>query len=161
MLYTDVRAFEEAGFNIKGQILWKKKFGIGGDLKGAMKRDWEPIVYMTKGSPELRPTKVWRNGKLEERMRISESEDWNFEIADADWEFQLLKKDKVKFPTQKPVELCRQVIRLASDPGQLVLDPFCGSGAISKAARLEGRQYLTIEADDDVYNRHKNLIEGA
>jgi site-specific DNA-methyltransferase (adenine-specific) len=50
-------------------------------------------------------------------------------------------------PTVKPIELVRWLVRLASPPRGLVLDPFCGSGSTGIAARLEGRLFLGIERE--------------
>ena len=136
VIYRHVRHFEDAGFNIKGQIVWDKSFSIGGDLKAAMKRDWEPIIYMTKGKPEFNPIEVMRGkGKkqqLELRKRISEIDDWCF---------QLLDKEKLGFPTQKPMALCTQVILLSTKLDDWVLDPFTGSGTIPVAAKAAGRRF--------------------
>lgn len=50
-------------------------------------------------------------------------------------------------PTQKPVRLMQALIELTSRTGQLVLDPFCGSGSTLVAAQNSGRDYLGFEAD--------------
>jgi site-specific DNA-methyltransferase (adenine-specific) len=50
-------------------------------------------------------------------------------------------------PTVKPLALMRWLVRLATPPGGLVLDPFCGSGTTGAAARLERRRFLGIEID--------------
>ena len=47
--------------------------------------------------------------------------------------------------TQKPLELCRYMIRTYSDPGDLLLDHCCGSGSIPLAAKLEGRHYIGMD----------------
>lgn len=51
--------------------------------------------------------------------------------------------------TPKPVPLCEHLIRLFSKPGQLVLDPFLGSGTTAVAARRAGRSCLGIEIDGE------------
>lgn len=48
-------------------------------------------------------------------------------------------------PTQKPVELCRYLVRTYTDPGAVVLDNACGSGSSLVAALLEGRRYVGVE----------------
>ena len=50
---------------------------------------------------------------------------------------------------QKPVKLLRALIELTTQEGQLVLDPFCGSGSTLVAAKVSGRQYLGFEIDPD------------
>jgi len=48
-------------------------------------------------------------------------------------------------PTQKPVALMRWIIDRYTDPGDLVLDPYMGSGPVAKACKDEGRRYIGIE----------------
>ncbi len=50
-------------------------------------------------------------------------------------------------PTQKPVTSLLSPILTFSNPGELVLDPFCGSGSTLMAAKLSGRRYIGIELD--------------
>jgi len=50
-------------------------------------------------------------------------------------------------PTQKPVEALRPLIECFTQPGDLVLDPFCGSGSTLEAARDLGRDWLGVELD--------------
>jgi site-specific DNA-methyltransferase (adenine-specific) len=50
-------------------------------------------------------------------------------------------------PTVKPLELMRWLVRLATPPDGLVLDPFTGSGSTGAATVLEGRQFLGIERE--------------
>jgi site-specific DNA-methyltransferase (adenine-specific) len=50
-------------------------------------------------------------------------------------------------PTQKPVSVLAALIRSFSLPGELILDPFMGSGSSCAAALLTGRKYAGIEMD--------------
>jgi len=50
-------------------------------------------------------------------------------------------------PTQKPVRLMQALIELTTQKGQIVLDPFCGSGSTLVAAQLTGRNFLGFEAN--------------
>ena len=51
-------------------------------------------------------------------------------------------------PTQKPVELMAWLIKTYSNPNQLILDPFCGSGTTCVAAKMLGRRYIGIEISE-------------
>lgn len=55
--------------------------------------------------------------------------------------------DETKHPTEKPVALMRHYIENSTDPGDLVLDPFCGTGTTGVAALQCGRQFIGIELD--------------
>jgi len=52
-------------------------------------------------------------------------------------------------PTQKPIRALTRLIRAFSQPGDIVLDPFCGSGSVLLAAKLSGRRYIGIEVRQD------------
>jgi DNA modification methylase len=58
-----------------------------------------------------------------------------------------LKRRKNTHPTVKPTDLMRYCVRLVTQPGGLVLDPFCGSGSTGKAAMLEGARFVGIDLD--------------
>lgn len=59
-------------------------------------------------------------------------------------------------PTVKPTGLMRQLVRLVTPPGGVVLDPFTGSGSTGKAAILEGFEFIGCELTDD----YLPIIEG-
>lgn len=52
-----------------------------------------------------------------------------------------------RHPTEKPVEILRPLIETFSAPGDIVLDPFCGSGSTLEAAQTCGRAFLGVELD--------------
>ncbi len=52
-------------------------------------------------------------------------------------------------PTQKPIRALIRLIRAFSRPGDIVLDPFCGSGSVPLAAKVSGRRYIGIEVRQD------------
>lgn len=52
-------------------------------------------------------------------------------------------------PTVKPVDLIQYLVRLVTTPGQIILDPFAGSGTLGEAAWREGRHAVLIEIDGD------------
>jgi site-specific DNA-methyltransferase (adenine-specific) len=51
-------------------------------------------------------------------------------------------------PTQKPEKLLAKIILASSNPGEVVLDPFLGSGTTSVVAKKLGRRYVGIELDE-------------
>ena len=55
--------------------------------------------------------------------------------------------DGTAWPTVKPLELMRWLVRLVTPPGGTVLDPFAGSGTTGQACALEGFQCVLIERD--------------
>lgn len=66
---------------------------------------------------------------------------------------------KIYHPTQKPIELGRYLIRTFTQPNAIVLDNACGSGSFLVAAALEGRRYIGIEKNEDVYLHKKHRMD--
>lgn len=58
-------------------------------------------------------------------------------------------KERTGYPTQKPILLLERIISLASNEGDLVLDPFCGSGTTLVAANLLKRRAIGIDISDE------------
>ncbi|MFN3706016.1 MAG: DNA-methyltransferase [Thermoflexales bacterium] len=58
-------------------------------------------------------------------------------------------RERVGYPTQKPVALLERILALASRPGDWVLDPFCGSGTTLVAAQQLGRRWVGIDINPD------------
>jgi site-specific DNA-methyltransferase (adenine-specific) len=56
-------------------------------------------------------------------------------------------------PTQKPVEALAPLLRSFTLPGELVLDPFAGSGSSCAAALLTGRKYIGVELDAEYFRQ--------
>ena len=68
------------------------------------------------------------------------------------WEIPYLNpkaRERTGYPTQKPVLLLNQIINIATDEGDVVLDPFCGSGTTCVSAKLLKRQYIGIDISED------------
>lgn len=59
-------------------------------------------------------------------------------------------------PAQKPVKLLERLIQTFTDPGDVVIDPCCGSGSALRAARNLGRNAFGFEIDRNFYARAKN-----
>ncbi len=57
-------------------------------------------------------------------------------------------KERAGYPTQKPILLLERIIRLTTDEGDRVLDPFCGSGTTLVAAKILGRAYTGIDISE-------------
>lgn len=65
-------------------------------------------------------------------------------------------------PTEKPVRLLERLLALVSDNGDIIFDPFCGSGSTCEAAQNIGRHFIGVEIDSEyftlAYNRMKSLF---
>jgi len=64
----------------------------------------------------------------------------------------------VNHPTQKPLKLCAKFIYASSNEGDIVLDPFCGSGTTLVAAKLLDRKFIGIEKNSKYYAMSKSRV---
>lgn len=64
-------------------------------------------------------------------------------------------QERLGYPTQKPVALLERILSASSNPGDVVLDPFCGCGTTVHAAEKLGRQWIGI----DITHLSISLIE--
>ena len=64
----------------------------------------------------------------------------------------LLGKERTTHPTQKPLSIMKRIIEIHTNEGDVVLDPFMGSGSTGVAANELGRAFIGIELDDEWYN---------
>ena len=73
----------------------------------------------------------------------------------------IFQRDESEHPTEKPVELMRFWIGNSSKPGEIVLDPFMGSGTTGVAALQLGRNFIGIEKDPRWFDIACKRIEDA
>jgi DNA modification methylase len=115
-------------------IIWDKGSGSYPSQQTSFVHSYEPILWCSKGKRLL-------NGSPRDIFPIKR-----------------VPSDKKIHPTEKPTELLRDLIKLSSMPGNLVLDPFCGSGSTIRAAKETGRQGLGIELDEVHYLKAVELL---
>ncbi|WP_152053034.1 DNA-methyltransferase [Tautonia marina] len=82
---------------------------------------------------------------------------WNGGGHHAVWHCNV-ERDQVH-PTQKPLRLLCDWVRLFSDPGETVLDPFAGSGTTGIACLRLGRRFIGIERDPEYFEAMCRRIE--
>ena len=69
-------------------------------------------------------------------------------------------RERKGHPCQMPEALLERIVRASSNPGDLVLDPFAGSGTTLAAAKRLGRRYLGIELSEQYAERVRRRLEG-
>jgi site-specific DNA-methyltransferase (adenine-specific) len=70
-------------------------------------------------------------------------------------------KERLGYPTQKPLALLERIITASSNPGDIVLDPFCGCGTAIHAAHKLGRQWIGIDVTPLAINLIRHRMMGA
>jgi len=116
-----------AGFDVRGVIcIWHK---IGGDT-GTVNWDkdyaptWEPFLLAHNG---------------ERRLAKKRENVFDYKPDSGDARFH---------PNQKPIALIEELIAQSTDPNDLILDPFGGSGSVAVAATKTHRRFLTFELNE-------------
>ena len=78
------------------------------------------------------------------------------------WEIPYLNpkaKERTGYPTQKPVLLLNQILSIATEEGDLVLDPFCGSGTTCVSAKSLKRNFIGIDVSADAVELANSRLE--
>ncbi|HEY4612499.1 MAG TPA: site-specific DNA-methyltransferase [Bacteroidota bacterium] len=134
----------ELGFAMRGEVIWNKGSSAGpstawGSWKSASNptlRDvHEYILIFSKGD-------FSRNGSV---GKSTISRDDFLELTKSVWTFSAESAKRVNHPAPFPVELPRRLIQLYSFAGDIVLDPFVGSGSTCLAALDCGRHFIGYE----------------
>lgn len=119
---------QRVGFRIKNRIVWDKGNHTAGDCRGAFGFRYEILILAVKGRPLIR-------GKRHDDI----------------WRFPRVAGARLAHQNEKPVALLAQAIESMSEPGDLVVDPFMGSGSTGEACALTGRRFLGCEIDPRYY----------
>jgi site-specific DNA-methyltransferase (adenine-specific) len=78
------------------------------------------------------------------------------------WEIPYLNpkaKERTGYPTQKPVLLLNQILNIVTDEGDLVVDPFCGSGTTCISAKSSKRQFIGIDISQSAVELANSRLE--
>lgn len=116
-----VRALDRHGFKYKMLLVWSKDEPGTGDIDNNWGCGHELIIYAKKG---LRRMPYRRSGVLHHNK---------------------VPPAHMIHPTEKPVPLLEELIRISTDPGDLVVDPFSGSGSTTVAAKNLSRNSVAWE----------------
>lgn len=140
--------FEEMGFMVRGEIVWDKGDAVSGastawgswrsPVNPVLRDQHEYIIVMSKGSfsreAENRESTITREEFLEYTKSV--------------WRFPPESAKRVGHPAPFPEELPYRCIQLYSFKGDVVLDPFAGSGTTCMVALKAGRHFVGIEISE-------------
>ena len=124
----------EKKFKVKNILTWVKNNTSMGDLKGDFAPKTEFIIFFHKGRKLI-------NGKRDPNV------------------LEFKKTRNELHPTQKPVDMTEYLIGKFSDEGDVILDPFMGSGTTGVACMNTNRDFIGMELDENYFNIAKERIE--
>ncbi len=133
-IFNVKKVLDEVGFRIVNIIIWKKTDPPPLIYKNKCKFSYEFIIWADKGYGHI--------FNYEEMFNIN-----NNELEDV-WLLPAVSMNEKKFgyhPTQKPECLLERIIKATTNEGQLVLDPFMGSGTTGVVCKRLNRKFIGIE----------------
>jgi DNA modification methylase len=150
----------EAGFLMRGEIIWNKgssasastAWGSWMSATNPVLRDIHEYILVFSKDSFSRPG----DGK-ESTIRKEDFLDWTKSV----WTFPAASARQVGHPAPFPEELPRRLIELYSFRGDVVLDPFCGSGTTCLAARAADRHFVGYEIDRGYVELARQRLEAA
>ena len=137
---------QDIGFWMLNDIVWRKSNPMPNFRGTRFTNAHETMIWCAK-SKESRYTFNYDAMKnLNEGLQMRS--DWTLPLCTG--EERMKGTDGAKLhPTQKPESLLYRVIMSATHPGDVVLDPFFGTGTTGAVAKMLGRKYIGIERDAD------------
>jgi modification methylase len=141
------RLMMEIGFKMRGEIIWNKSAGAGISMawgswlsasNPVLRDTHEYILVFSKGTFERKRTKGKENTITKDQFL-----EWTKSI----WTMKPESAKKIGHPAPFPVELPYRLIQLYTYRGEIILDPFMGSGTTAIAALKSGRRYVGYEID--------------
>ena len=147
-------ALELEGFSIINNITWQKSNPPPNISTRAFTHSTETILWARKQLTQNRKGKHFFNYKL------MKDENGGKQMKDV-WVFSLtpkIEKKHGKFPTQKPLQLLERIILASTKEGNIILDPFCGSGTTGVAAIKHNRQFIGIDKYEEYLEISMNRI---
>lgn len=146
---------------INNVIVWQKTNAMPNMTKRLFTHSTEFIVWGVKG-------KNWTFNYEELKLINSERQkDGSLKQMRDVWRIPLVQgKERLRgqdgralHPSQKPEELLRRILVASSNPGDIVLDPFLGSGTTAVVAQKLGRNWIGIERDEKYRRFAQNRID--
>ena len=139
---------QEIGFLMRGEIIWQKAASAGASTA------WGSWLSAT--NPTLRDVHeyilVFSKGSMRREGKDREStiaRDEFLAYTKSVWSFPTESAKRVGHPAPFPEELPYRLIQLYTFEGDVVLDPFCGSGTTCIAALKTGRHYVGFDINED------------
>ena len=132
-------AMQQLGMKVINQITWQKPNPPPNLACRCFTHSTETVLWAAKHE---KSRQVFNYADLKRANGGKQMKDvWSFTAPKSE------EKKLGKHPTQKPLMLLERILLAASRPGDLVMDPFLGSGTTAIAAALLGRRCLGIESD--------------
>ena len=154
-------AMEAAGLHFRQTVIWYEAFGTNCTHK--FNRCTRPLFWMVRDPKRFvfRPSDVTVSSA---RLRVYRDKRANpaGKVMDDLWSIPRVagthRERMPGFPTQLPMALLRPIVACASDPGDMVCDPFVGSGTTGAVCIELGRRFIGIEQSGGYATRSRQRL---
>ncbi len=148
---------QDEGFWILNDIIWRKANPMPNFKGTRFTNAHETLIWASKGE-KAKYTFNYRAMKtLNDELQMRS--DWTFPICGGQ---ERIKRNGTKaHPTQKPEALLYRILLACSKPGDVILDPFFGTGTTGAVAKRLGRHWIGIEREDSYIEVAQERIEAA
>ncbi len=144
-----IKIMDKLGFLMRGEIIWDKGSSAGGSCAwGSWKSAANPTLRDSHEYILIFSKELYNRNKHSTKEDTITREDF-LELTKSIWEFNTESAKKVKHPAPFPVELPRRAIELYTFKGDVVLDPFVGSGSTAIAALQTGRHFVGYDVSQE------------
>jgi modification methylase len=138
---------QDAGFWILNDVIWRKSNPMPNFRGRRFTNAHETMIWAARDADAKSYTfnyEALKAGNEDVQVRS----DWTLPLCTGEERLKNVDGKKLH-PTQKPQTLLARVILASSRPGDLVLDPFCGTGTTGSVAKQLGRRFIGVERDRD------------
>ena len=148
---------QDLGFWILNDIIWRKSNPMPNFKGKRFTNAHETLIWASKG-PESKYQFSYETMKaLNDELQMRS--DWTLPICNGGERIKGTDGKKAH-PTQKPESLLYRVMMASTQPGDVVLDPFLGSGTTAAVAKKLGRHFIGIERDKTYASVAKERLVG-
>jgi site-specific DNA-methyltransferase (adenine-specific) len=153
-------ALEILGFRVLNEIIWFKPNGAPNLTGRNFAESHETIIWASK-SRKSKHTFNYESMKVHD-LSGDKLKSVGKQMRDV-WSIPttpMREKEHGKHPTQKPLELIERLVLACSKEGDLILDPFCGSGTTGVASIKNKRRFVGIDSSAEYVKLSKTRIKG-
>ena len=149
-------ALQDAGFWILNDVIWRKTNPMPNFRGMRLTNAHETLIWASK-SEKAKPTFNYEALKAV-NDGVQMRSDWLLPICNGNERLKDENGEKAH-PTQKPESLLHRVLIGSTNPGDVILDPFFGSGTTGAMAKKLGRNFIGIEREDSYRKIAKKRID--
>ncbi len=146
---------QDIGFWILNDIVWSKPNAVPNFSGTRFKNSHETLLWCSKN----KKSKYRFNYKTMKHLNDEKQDNSVWDIGICIGKERLKDENNVKIhSTQKPEKLLHKIILSSSKPGDIILDPFFGTGTTGAVAKRLGRKFIGIEREDKYIHAAQNRI---